>query len=41
MDIDVVITGDRRVVARFDQWPAELHDALLARIDMSFDAKEL
>ena len=32
MDFDVVITGDRRVVARFGEWPAELHDALLARI---------
>ncbi len=32
MDIDVVITGDRRVAARFESWPAELHDALLARI---------
>ena len=32
MDFDVVITGDRRIVARFEQWPAELHDALLARI---------
>ena len=32
MDIDVVITGDRRVVARFEQWPAELHDALLERL---------
>ena len=32
MDIDVVITGDRRIVARFEQWPAELHDVLLERI---------
>ncbi|MDE3038770.1 MAG: hypothetical protein KGJ21_10025 [Pseudomonadota bacterium] len=32
MDFDAVITGDRRVVARFNEWPAELHDSLLARI---------
>lgn len=32
MDIDAVITGDRRVVARFDEWPKDFHDALLARI---------
>ena len=32
MDFNAVITGDRRVVARFSQWPAELHDALYARI---------
>ena len=32
MDFDIVISGDRRVVARFAEWPAELHDALLARI---------
>lgn len=32
MDFDAIITGDRRVVARFSKWPAELHDALLAKI---------
>lgn len=32
MDFDAVITGDRRIVARFSEWPKELHDALLARI---------
>src|SRR5271154_4897451 len=32
MDFDAVITGDRRVVARFSEWPAELHDALFVRI---------
>lgn len=32
MDFDAVITGDRRVVARFGEWPKELHDTLLARI---------
>ncbi len=32
MTIDVVITGDRRIAARFDELPAELHDALLGRI---------
>ena len=32
MTIDVVITGDRKVAAQFDAWPAELHDALLDRI---------
>ena len=32
MNTDVVITGERRVVARFEKWPAELHDALLERI---------
>ena len=32
MDFDAVITGDRRVVARFGEWPKEFHDLLLARI---------
>ena len=32
MAFDVVITGDRKVAAQFDAWPAELHDALLDRI---------
>ncbi|MDE1901305.1 MAG: hypothetical protein KGI37_06660 [Alphaproteobacteria bacterium] len=32
MDFDAVITGDRRIVARFGEWPEELHDTLLARI---------
>ncbi len=32
MDFDAVITGDRAVVARFAEWPKELHDTLLARI---------
>ena len=32
MDFDAVITGDRRVVARFSEWPVELHDALFVRI---------
>jgi hypothetical protein len=32
MDFDAVITGDRRVVARFGEWPKDLHDLLLARI---------
>ena len=32
MSFDVVITGDRKVAAQFDAWPAELHDALLGRI---------
>lgn len=32
MDFDAVITGDRRVVARFGEWPKELHDDLLERI---------
>ena len=27
MDFDAVITGDRRVVARFGEWPKDLHDA--------------
>lgn len=32
MDIDVVITGDTRVTARFAEWPAELHGASHAKI---------
>ena len=32
MDFDAVITGDRRIVARFNEWPKELHDAFLVRI---------
>ncbi len=32
MDFDAVITGDRRVVARFGEWPKELQGSLLARI---------
>ena len=32
MDFDAVITGDRRIIARFGEWPKELHDSLLARI---------
>ena len=37
MDFDAIITGDRRVVARFSQWPAELHDVLYARISALTD----
>jgi len=40
MDFDAVITGDTRVVARFNEWPAELHDALLAKIRALTDALE-
>ena len=40
MDFDVVITGDRRVVARFSEWPKELHDALLTRIRALTDTLE-
>jgi hypothetical protein len=32
MDFDAVITGDRQVVARFAEWPNEIHDTLLERI---------
>ena len=32
MDFDAVITGDRQVVARFAEWPKEIHDTLLERI---------
>lgn len=32
MTFNVVITGDRKVAAQFDAWPAELHDTLLDRI---------
>ncbi|HYM34819.1 MAG TPA: hypothetical protein VET48_05440 [Steroidobacteraceae bacterium] len=32
MDFDAIITGDRRVVARFGEWPKEIHDQLLERI---------
>jgi len=38
MDFDAVITGDRRIIARFGEWPAELHDALHARISALTDA---
>src|ERR1700722_2513211 len=38
MDFDAVITGDTRIVARFNEWPAELHDALLTRIRALTDA---
>lgn len=31
-DFDAVITGDRQVVARFEQWPKEIHDSLFERI---------
>ena len=37
MDFKAVITGDRRVVARFKQWPAELHDSLYAKISALTD----
>ena len=40
MDFDAVITGDRRVVARFSEWPKELHDSLLAKIRALTDALE-
>ncbi len=40
MDFDAVITGDTRIVARFNEWPAELHDALLTRIRALTDALE-
>jgi hypothetical protein len=32
MDFSAVIVGDRRVVARFDEWPSEIHNTLLERI---------
>ena len=32
MTINVIIAGDRKVAAKFDALPAELHDALLGRI---------
>lgn len=40
MDFDAVITGDRRIVARFGEWPKELHDSLLAKIRALTDALE-
>ena len=40
MDFDAVITGDRRIIARFGEWPKELHDSLLARIRALTDALE-
>jgi hypothetical protein len=40
MDFDAIITGDRRVVARFSEWPKELHDSLLAKIRELTDALE-
>ncbi len=32
MDFDAVITGDRAVVARFTEWPKEIHDTLFERV---------
>ena len=40
MDFDAVITGDRRIVARFGEWPKELHDALFVRIKALTEALE-
>jgi len=32
MNFDAVVTGDTAITARFNEWPAELHDDLLAKI---------
>jgi hypothetical protein len=32
MDFDAIVTGDRQVVARFSEWPTEIHDTLFERI---------
>ena len=37
MDFDAVISGDRAVEARFAEWPKEIHDTLLARIQKLTD----
>lgn len=32
MEFDAIISGERRITARFDQWPAEIHGDLLVEI---------